>query len=96
MKKMILFTITTSLIASNAFAINQQIQAPNIKTITLFDGRLINNKLDIKHIHLYDEQVDFLELKDGEIIDRSDIDQIQFSNIESFVLASTGVDGGGG
>lgn len=96
MKKMILFTITTSLIASNAFAISQQIQAPNIKTITLFDGRLINNKLDIKRIHLYDEQVDFLELKDGEIIDRSDIDQIQFSNRESFVLASTGVDGGGG
>ncbi len=91
--------ITSSLLASSAFAqefVISKSEAPKlIEEARLFDGRRIDFKNDVERTHLFDRKIDFLELKTGEIVDRSDILSIKLPNAHGSILKATGVDGGG-
>ena len=62
--------------------------------VVLFDGRTINIKQDVDSLHLYNNKIDYLELRSGEIVDRLDIHQLQI-NLSGRVQRLIGVDGGG-
>ena len=116
MKKVLLATLATSLIASHSFAyepinttdyaklaeqfkkmnMSKLISNKKLEDVVLFDGRTINIKQDVDSLNLYNNKIDYLELRSGEIVDRLDIHQLQI-NLGGRVqrLMATGVDGGG-
>ncbi len=99
MKKLILTILSSSLIASSAFA-NQtldltKIVSKNLKEVSLLDGRKIKFKKEVEKLHLYDGKIDYLELLNGEVVDRTDIQSLQFLDANKLMMARTGVDGGG-
>ena len=63
----------------------------------LFDGRVLPLS-QIRSFHWYGKEIDYLELTDGEIVDRSDIRSLDTfqdrESLKSFFMAK-GVDGGG-
>ncbi|HAZ12493.1 MAG: hypothetical protein A2X86_19745 [Bdellovibrionales bacterium GWA2_49_15] len=65
-----------------------------IEEARLFDGRKIDFKNDVERTHLFEHKVDFLELKSGEIVDRSDILSIKLPDANRAILDAFGVDGG--
>ena len=67
-----------------------------LEDVVLFDGRTINIEQDVDSLNFYDNRIDFLELRNGEIVDRLDIDQIEINlGGRTQRLLATGVDGGG-
>ncbi|WP_419168794.1 hypothetical protein [Halobacteriovorax sp.] len=68
----------------------------SLKDVVLLDARTINIEQDVDSLNLYDNKIDFLELSDGEIVDRLDIDQLEINlGGRTHRLLATGVDGGG-
>ncbi|HAZ13265.1 MAG: hypothetical protein A2X86_00445 [Bdellovibrionales bacterium GWA2_49_15] len=99
MKKMIFTFVTTALLASSSFAqdlSNTTIElSKTIKEAKLFDGRKVDFQKEVEKLHLFDNKIDFLELRSGEIVDRTDIRSIQLLDSHRMILKATGVDGGG-
>ena len=87
----ILSTLALSLFSVNSFAIT------NLKTVILWDGRVINFNADVLGLRLNNGNIEYLELQNGEIVDRTDIRSFIPSNrIENQNSRSRiGVDGGG-
>lgn len=87
----ILTTLAVSLFSLSSFAFT------GLKSVVLFDGRIINLKSDVQGLGLNQGQIDYLELQNGEIVDRTDIrslipqNKIENQNSRSRI----GVDGGG-
>ena len=86
----ILTTLAVSLFSLSSFAFT------GLKSVVLFDGRIINLS-DIQGLSLNQGQIDYLELQNGEIVDRTDIRSLMPQNkIENQNSRSRiGVDGGG-
>lgn len=86
----ILTTLAVSLFSLSSFALT------GLKSVVLFDGRIINLS-DIQGLSLNQGQIDYLELQNGEIVDRTDIRSLMPQNkIENQNSRSRiGVDGGG-
>ena len=99
MKKIIFTFVTTALVASSLFAQDSNTfsieQSNPIKEANLFDGRKVDFQKEVDKLHLYDHKIDYLELRTGEIIDRTDILSIKFLDSHGMILKATGVDGGG-
>ncbi len=99
MKALLLTFMTTTLLASSAFAdesvFTSSDAAKLIKEARLHDGRKIEFKRDVERLHLFDNKIDYFELKNGEIVDRSDIFSIKRPDSHGLILKATGVDGGG-
>lgn len=74
----ILTTLAVSLFSLSSFAFT------GLKSVVLFDGRIINLKSDVQGLSLNQGQIDYLELQNGEIVDRTDIRSlIPQNNIEN-------------
>ena len=95
--KKLLFTIVSSImITSSAFSSDLVKLDPNkIVKVNLFDARSLNFKSQVKGFGLHKNKLDFLELKSGEIVDRTDIDSYQFYHSNSLMMARLGINGGG-
>ena len=99
MKKLIFTILSSSMIASSAFAYETldltKLISKNMKEVKLLDGRKIDFQKEVERLHLYDSKIDYLELLNGEIIDRTDIQSVRFLHADKLMMARTGVDGGG-
>jgi len=81
---------------SNKVDMNKLVEDGKLEDVVLFDGRTINIEQDVDSLNLYENRIDFLELRDGEIVDRLDIDQLQINaGSRAIRLMARGVDGGG-
>ena len=87
---LIITAIVTSLFSLSSFG-------STIKSAELFDGRVIDLETDVINSDYYQGQIDYLELQNGEIVDRTDIKKIILQNkIQNQNSRSRiGVDGGG-
>lgn len=87
----ILSTLVATLFSFSSFAFT------DFKSAVLFDGRVIDLGSDVLSLNLNQGNIDFLELQDGEIVDRTDIrslipqNKLEDQNSRSRI----GVDGGG-
>lgn len=84
---LILTAIVTSLFSLSSFG-------STIKSAVLFDGRVINLETDVKDLNYYQGMIDSLELRNGEVIDRTDIIKFVPKRIDNSAMR-IGVDGGG-
>lgn len=99
MKKLIFTILSSSVIASTAMANEQfdltKLVSKSLKEVQLLDGRKLDFKKEVERLHLYDNKIDYLELLNGEIVDRTDIQTLRLLNNHTMILRATGVDGGG-
>lgn len=107
MKKLIFTILSSSMIASSAMANNtlkmasldmgKLVSTQKLKEIKLLDGRTLNFQKEVERLHLYENKVDYLELLNGEVVDRTDIQALRLLDVNNhmMVLRATGVDGGG-
>jgi len=99
MKKLFFTIISSSLIATSVFPNDQLRTKLDLSTVfkdaMLRDGRSIDFKKEVERLHLYENKIDFLELYNGEIVDRTDIQTLRLLDAHSLILKATGVDGGG-
>jgi len=99
MKALLITFLTTTLVASTSFAqesviISNEI-AKAIEEANLHDGRVINFKKEVERLYLNNKKIDYFELRNGEIVDRTDIRSIKLPDSHRHILKATGVDGGG-
>jgi len=95
MKKFLLLFTFTLIVPALSFGVTLEGRG-NI-TIALFDGRSIDLKKDVETVYLYNKKLDYLELKSGEIVDRTDITKLIAKGLRNPIstIQMIGVDGGG-
>ena len=93
--KKIISILGLSLIVSTAILANDIVLNDSVEAIKLFDGRRIDPRSEVDRAHVVDKNIEFLELKTGEIVDRSDIVSLKFSQGHNLLMRVMGVDGGG-
>ena len=102
MKFVYLLAILTISTGANAFTP----KLSDFKSVELYDGEMINVKAEVEAIQFADDRinlVDYIELKEGSVIDSYDIRRIHFSrdnhNFSTgnrLILAREAGDGSGG
>lgn len=107
MKKLLLTIISSAVIASsvsaNSDSFSSFLNTSPVKAVKLYDGRRIDIKKEVENLYTFNSKIDYLELFTGEIVDRTDIQSLQFVSQpitsaiinETMFLAKLGVDGGG-
>ena len=99
MKKLLVTIISSSILSFSALASERldlsKFVNSDLQGARLFDGRSIDFKKEVEAIHLYKKQIDYIELLNGEVVDRTDIKLIQLLDRKKLMLVKTGVDGGG-
>lgn len=99
MKKLIFTILSSSVIASTAMANEPfdlaKLVSKSLKEVQLLDGRKLDFKKEVERLHLYDNKINYLELLNGEIVDRTDIQTLRLLDNHTMILRATGVDGGG-
>ncbi|MDP7319181.1 MAG: hypothetical protein QF441_01170 [Bacteriovoracaceae bacterium] len=92
MKKLIFMTLTSTLILASSLGFC----AEKDEEVKLYDGRVINLQKDVQTIHTYNNAIDFLELNDGEIVDRTDIleKEHKLNQRHDNLAKARGIDGG--
>lgn len=84
-------TLAATLFSFSSFAF------ADFKSAVLFDGRVIDLKTDVLSLNLNQGNIDYLELQNGEIVDRNDIRSLILQNKHDSQNSRSriGVDGGG-
>ncbi len=99
MKKLFFTILSSSVIASTVMANEpfdlSKLVSKSLKEVQLLDGRKLDFKKEVERLHLYDNKIDYLELLNGEIVDRTDIQTLRLLDNHTMILRATGVDGGG-
>ena len=87
----ILTTLVATLFSYSSFAFT------GFKSAVLIDGRVIDLGSDVLSLNLNQGELDFLELQNGEIVDRTDIRSLMPQNKleDQNSRSRIGVDGGG-
>lgn len=99
MKYMVVFSILSFSFLSNAqeFKLDSK-DIKKIIEVTVFDGSKVDSK-DITHIEFNIKKptlVDYVELSDGKIIDRTDIVNIRLNRVNNTARVLTSGEGSGG
>ena len=99
MKKMFLSFFIMVAISSSAYSEVAELSSKNaelnIEAFKLFNGRVIKLKESVHKVYFFKGKLDFVELKDREVIDRTDIISIKRNDESKETFAAAGVDGGG-
>lgn len=81
--------LATNLVSASTFG------SLNIKSVVLFDDRVIELEADVKKVNYHHGLIDSLELLNGEVVDRTDIIHFIPKRFIQNPVMRIGVDGGG-
>lgn len=90
MRTIALITVlATNLVSASTYS------SLNIKSVVLFDDRIIDLGKDVKDVKYHHGLIDSLELLNGEVVDRTDIIHLIPKRVIQNPVMRIGVDGGG-